>query len=246
MRKGRREGGSITFRCCSRNSIRYSRHSYLLSGERKKELGKNGLLFYNSLFSLAMLMPYVVFFTDDFANASTFLSSPTGSAIDFRIAFFLACTLGIVLNYAAFLAIEKTSATTQSVSGCMKNAVVAYLGILGVGGDYIFSWPNFLSVNLSIVASLWYTDLKIKEKKKAAAEAAAAKENAQADLESQTIRELNNALDNAGGKLNGGISADSNGHEPYTDDVFDGDDGVEDDDGLDTLDNTEIEKRNLL
>ena len=49
------------------------------------------------------------------------------------------------------------------------NIYIAYLGVLGVGGDYVFSWLNFSCLNCNILAALWYTKLQlnnIQQKKK--------------------------------------------------------------------------------
>eukprot|EP00948_MAST-09A_sp_MAST-9A-sp1_P002857 g2857.t1 len=137
--------------------------SKILDGNLKRDLGKEGVLCYSALISLCLMIPYEILFTDDFSRCADFLyDNDLGFGFYFFV--FFSGIGGMLLNYTQYLAIEATSATTQSVAGCAKNAVVAYLGVLGVGGDYVFTWPNFLSLNLSIVATFWYTKAKLDEK----------------------------------------------------------------------------------
>lgn len=70
---------------------------------------------------------------------------------------FFACGfLGSVLNYSIFLCTTYNSALTTAVIGCLKNIATSYLGMM-LFSDYLFTIPNFLGINISIVGSLYYT-----------------------------------------------------------------------------------------
>ena len=47
-----------------------------------------------------------------------------------------------------------------------KNVFTTYLGILGVGGDYIFTVTNFMGLNISMGGALLYNYVKFGEKQK--------------------------------------------------------------------------------
>ena len=70
---------------------------------------------------------------------------------------FFACGfLGSVLNYSIFLCTTYNSALTTAVIGCLKNIATSYLGMM-LFSDYLFTIPNFLGINISILGSLYYT-----------------------------------------------------------------------------------------
>ncbi|XP_054629386.1 UDP-N-acetylglucosamine/UDP-glucose/GDP-mannose transporter isoform X2 [Dunckerocampus dactyliophorus] len=117
-------------------------------------LGKYGVLFYNALI---IVVPTLLAsaFTGDLHEAVTFEAWAEAS---FVICFLLSCIMGFMLMYSIVLCSHYNSALTTTVVGAVKNVGVALIGIF-VGGDYLFSWNNFLGLSICLSGGLAYSYL---------------------------------------------------------------------------------------
>eukprot|EP00041_Stephanoeca_diplocostata_P017428 m.350888 g.350888 ORF g.350888 m.350888 type:complete len:335 (-) comp20694_c0_seq7:122-1126(-) len=124
-----------------------------------KELGSFGLMFYNCIVSLPVIL-VVLYMEDAYKKVANYkhLNDTT-----FQLYFATSSVMGCVLTYSVFLCTQVNSALTTTVVGCLKNVTISYAGMF-IGGDYVFSLTNFAGLNISILGSFYYSYLQLLRK----------------------------------------------------------------------------------
>ena len=125
---------------------------YLKQKLDSKQLGKYGLMFYNCVFMLPV-MSGLVFLSGDWHRVQAFERT---SEPGFLLSFLSSCCMGFLLMYSTVLCTQHNSALTTTIIGCLKNVLVTFVGMY-VGGDYVFSFTNFVGLNISMIASVVYS-----------------------------------------------------------------------------------------
>ena len=131
----------------------------MLSGPNKRE--KWELLWYNSIVSL-VLLGYICHSRGHFVEALEFMRH---ASLTIFVCFTISCSLGFFMQFAVVSNHQINGPLSTAILGCVKNVLTTYAGVLGLGGDYIFTWPNFAGVNISLLGSLMYAYAKMKQKK---------------------------------------------------------------------------------
>ena len=118
-------------------------------------------MYYNALFSLPLsgLLLVSLYSTE----LSPVLEFTEWGNTGFLVSFSLSVVMGFVLNYSIVFCTMTNSALTTTVTGSLKNIFSTYMGMFM--GDYIFTVANFAGLNISVVGSLVYSQVKYMEQK---------------------------------------------------------------------------------
>lgn len=125
---------------------------YLKKKLDSKELGKYGLLYYNCLLMLPCITLLIIA-TGDWDRVKAF---PDVRETGFLLSFLSSCFMGFLLMYSTVVCTLHNSALTTTIIGCLKNILVTFVGMY-IGGDYVFSFTNFVGLNVSMIASIVYS-----------------------------------------------------------------------------------------
>jgi hypothetical protein len=131
----------------------------LLTGPKQRT--KWELLFYNSLFAIPILSVAIHYRGDGYSAVYNY---DQWYNLKFLAMMTVSVTMGFVLNFAILWNTQTNGPLSTTVMGSAKNVLTTYLGILGLGGDYIFTVTNFLGLNISMGGALLYSYVKFKAK----------------------------------------------------------------------------------
>ena len=135
-----------------------------LSGPKKRT--KWELLYWNCLLSIPILALAVAYKGGGIAAIRAY---PHWGSPAFLLGMAVSTSMGFVLNFAILYNTQTNGPLSTTVVGSAKNVFTTYLGVFGLGGDYIFTVTNFVGLHISMGGAILYSFVKFKEKQKGGA-----------------------------------------------------------------------------
>lgn len=116
-----------------------------------------GLLLYNNVLALPLMLVFLVFFTSELRDVRAFpqLADPV-----FWAFLILSAAQATLLNIAIFLCTKINSPLATTVTGQVKDIFTVTAGLFMFGGVR-FSTPNLIGLGISLLGSLLYSLVKL-------------------------------------------------------------------------------------
>jgi len=122
------------------------------------KLNTFGLLFYNNVLSLPLMVVFLAVFTDELGAVRNFPDLHNPAFLGFLL---LSAAQATLLNIAIFLCTKINSPLATTVTGQMKDLITVTAGLF-VFGDVKLNGPNLAGLGLSLVGSLLYSLVKLR------------------------------------------------------------------------------------
>lgn len=125
-------------------------------------LSTTGMLFYNSMLSLPLLLLAVLLK----GEPSSMTSYPLLWSPQFQLALMAASVLGLTINHSTFVCTRVNEPLMTSVAGNLKNAIMTIVGAFAFG-DFIFELWNAVGLAVSMGGAVWYamrSALKVRQR----------------------------------------------------------------------------------
>lgn len=117
-----------------------------------------GLLYYNNVLSLPLMLAYLLLFTDEVAGVAEY---PQLFEPRFCIFLFVSASQATLLNLAIFLCTRVNSPLATTVTGQAKDLVTVSVGLF-LFGDVKITVPNLTGLGLALFGSMLYSYVKYK------------------------------------------------------------------------------------
>jgi len=125
--------------------------------QQETKLDSFGLMFYNNMFSIPVLLCTVWFIETD-----VLYSFKQWHSAGFQIVFFMSCLLAFALNYFVFLCSIVNSPLATSIAGQLKSIISTLLGLVMFGG-VVLTISLSIGLGISTIGGLWYGKVKYDE-----------------------------------------------------------------------------------